>query len=170
MLKIQTILHPTDFSERSDPAFLLACSLARDHGARLIVLHVIPPPVLVAGGDPVAAGIIEEFLNQQREKLGRLQAVGSIPELEHRLANGDPVEEILRVAAESNCGMIVMGTHGLTGLTRVLMGSVAEGVARESPCPVVIVKAPFSESSACGGSSANRSTEGDRVPEPAQTS
>jgi hypothetical protein len=60
--------------------------------------------------------------------------------------------------------MIVMGTHGLTGLKRVLMGSVAEGVAREAPCPVVIVKAPFSESSAGGGSSPNQG----RVPEPAQ--
>jgi nucleotide-binding universal stress UspA family protein len=162
MLKIQTILHPTDFSQGSDPAFRLACSLARDHGARLIVLHVIPSPVLVAGSDPVAAQIIQDFYNQQQEKLGCLRTEDSRVPVEHQLADGDPAAEILRVASDSNCGMIVMGTHGLSGLKRALMGSVAEGVSREAPCPVVIVKAPFSETSARDASAASRPAEPDR--------
>jgi nucleotide-binding universal stress UspA family protein len=77
MLAIQSILHPTDFSEGSAPAFRLACSLARDHGAYLIVLHVIPPPILVAGNDLVAARIIEDFHKQQSERLSRVRPVDS---------------------------------------------------------------------------------------------
>jgi nucleotide-binding universal stress UspA family protein len=151
MLTMQSILHPTDFSERSAHAFRLACALARDHGARLVVLHVIPPPVLVDGGDPVAARIIRDFYDLQRTKLGRLRPADSEVEVEHQLVNGDPVAEILRVAGDINCGMIVMGTHGLTDLKRVLMGSVAEGVAREALCPVVIVKTPFPLAQSSGG-------------------
>jgi nucleotide-binding universal stress UspA family protein len=151
MLTIQTILHPTDYSERSAHAFQLACSLARDHGARLIVLHVIPPPILVDGGDLVVADLIEEFHNEQNEKLLRVRPVDTEIQVEHRLVNGDPVAEILQVARDNDCGMIVMGTHGLSGLKRVLMGSVAEGVTREALCPVVIVKTPFPQTQApCG--------------------
>jgi nucleotide-binding universal stress UspA family protein len=140
MMRNQTILHPTDFSEGSQPAFQLACSLASDHGARLVVLHVIPPPTLVDGGDPVAAAIIEEFHNEQREKLAGLRLQDSAVQVEHRLVAGNPPGEILRAACDSGCGMIVTGTHGLTGMRRVLLGSVAESVLRQAPCPVVTVK------------------------------
>jgi nucleotide-binding universal stress UspA family protein len=143
MLTIHTILHPTDFSERSDYAFCLSCSLAHDYGARLVLLHVIPPPVLVAGGDSVASSIIEDFHHQISDKLGRLQSRYPDVHVEHRLAQGDPVTEILRVAQDSKIDMVVMGTHGLTGLKRVVMGSVAEGVASSATCPVVIVRTPF---------------------------
>jgi nucleotide-binding universal stress UspA family protein len=143
VLPIQTILHATDFSERSEPAFRLACALARDYGARLLVLHVIPPPVLAAGGDPVAEGIIEDFQSKMMEKLTQLRPADSKVRVEHRLFAGDPVTEILRAAREATATMIVMGTHGATGLKRVLMGSVAEGVARLAPCSVVIVKTPL---------------------------
>ncbi len=56
--------------------------------------------------------------------------------------DGDPAREILRVAAENECDLIVMGTHGRTGLERVLMGSVAEAVSRKAPCPVLTAKPP----------------------------
>jgi nucleotide-binding universal stress UspA family protein len=143
MLSIQTILHPTDYSELWEGAFRLSCSLARDYGARLFLLHVIPPPVLVDGGDLVVAKIIREFLDKQRQQLERLRPPDPKVEIAHRLTQGDPAAEILRVAREINCDLIVMGTHGSTGLRRLLMGSVAEGVAREARCPVVIVKPPF---------------------------
>jgi nucleotide-binding universal stress UspA family protein len=143
MLAIRTILHPTDYSERSEGAFQLSCSLARDYGARLFLLHVIPPPVLVDGGDPVVAKIISEFFDGQRQQLERLRPPDPNVEVTHRLIQGDPATEILLVAREINCDLIVLGTHGSTGLKRLLMGSVAEGVAREAPCPVVIVKQPF---------------------------
>jgi nucleotide-binding universal stress UspA family protein len=65
--------------------------------------------------------------------------------LEHQLRQGDPANEILRVAQEIPCDIIVLGMHGRTGLGRLLMGSVAEQVVRRAPCPVLTVKAPFPE-------------------------
>ena len=89
MIEIRTVLHPTDFSERSEWAFHLAYSLARDHGARLIVLHVIPPPV--SHGEIVARrrhpkGHREQMCNW----LCRLQAPGSGVDIDHRLTDGNP--------------------------------------------------------------------------------
>jgi nucleotide-binding universal stress UspA family protein len=81
--------------------------------------------------------------------LNRLQPADPKVDVEHWLSQGDPVTEILRNADQANAKMIVMGTHGLTGLKRVLMGSVAEGVLRQANCPVVIVKAPFPELPDC---------------------
>jgi nucleotide-binding universal stress UspA family protein len=130
----QTILHPTDFSERSGYAFRLACSLARDRGARLIVLHVMPVP------------LVQEKRFYQEEmsaELNRLRAPDSQIQVEHRLEQGDPATQILRIAQETGCDLVVMGTHGRTGLDRLLMGSVAEEVVRRAACPVVTVKAPF---------------------------
>jgi nucleotide-binding universal stress UspA family protein len=64
-------------------------------------------------------------------------------EAERRLEEGDPVEAILRVAEEIGADLIVMGTHGRTGLSRLFMGSVAEQVLRRAPCPVLTLKSPF---------------------------
>jgi nucleotide-binding universal stress UspA family protein len=143
MLPIRTILHPTDFSDRSDYAFRLACSLSRDYDARLVILHVASPPVTVVG-DAMWVGPIEPNFTELKDKLLRLK--GPDPKrVERRLEEGDPAAEILRVARESKCDLIVMGTHGRRGLGRLLMGSVAEQVVRKAPCPVVTVKAPFVE-------------------------
>jgi nucleotide-binding universal stress UspA family protein len=153
MLSLRTILHPTDYSERSEGAFRLACSLARDYGARLVLLHVLPTPLLADSGDPVACKIVREFLDEHRQKLDRLRPPDLKVEVTHRLAEGDPAAEILRVAREIHCDMIIMGTHGSTGLQRLLMGSVAEGVSRAAVCPVVIVKTPILQADAAGRSS-----------------
>ncbi len=134
MLPIQTILHPTDFSERSGHAFQLACSLARDRGARLIVLHAMPVP------------LVQEKRLYREEMAGELNRLGA-PDpqvrVEHRLEEGDPATQILRVAQETGSDLIVTGSHGRTGLDRLLMGSVAEQVVRRASCPVLTVKAPF---------------------------
>ena len=127
MLTLHTVLHPTDFSERSGPAFHLACSLVRDHGARLVVLHVIPPPTSHATA--VARQEPRSYREQRWDDLHRLRAPGYGVGIEHRLADGDPAAEILRVAEETPCDLIVMSTHGRTGLGRLLAGSVA-GVHR----------------------------------------
>jgi nucleotide-binding universal stress UspA family protein len=140
MLSIQTVLHPTDFSECSDYAFRLACSLARDHGARVVALHVVTPPVVVYG-EGVIPSSPEVYEDQGREQLRRLQPDPAV-QLECRLVRGYAAEEVLRVAEETRCDLIVMGTHGRTGLSRLLMGSVAEQVLRKAPCPVLTVKAP----------------------------
>lgn len=142
MLTLHRILHPTDFSPRSDYAFRLACDLARDHGAALVVLHVMPEPVFVLG-DGVVTADPPEYRNQLATKLRQIAPPDLHARVEHVLAEGDPVREILRVADAQATDLIVMGTHGWTGLTRLLMGSVAESVVRRAPCPVLTVKTPL---------------------------
>ena len=141
VLAVRKILVPIDYSETSNRAFHLACSLARDHGAQLVVLHVAAP--LVSG---YAGGVLlpppEGYLDELRAKLSGLQARDPKVWVEHRLVEGDPASEILRVASEPRCDVIVMGTHGRTGLGRLLMGSVAEQVVRNAPCAVLTVKSP----------------------------
>ncbi len=144
MLPVRTVLHPTDFSDSSAAAFRLACSLARDYGARLIVLHVAQPPV-VAFGEGVIPPNPAEVEDQLRERLQQMRAGNPKVRLEHHLVEGDAAAEILRAAGEFQCDVIVMGTHGRTGLGRLLMGSVAEQVLRKAPCPVLTVKIPVPE-------------------------
>jgi nucleotide-binding universal stress UspA family protein len=141
MFPIRKILHPTDFSERSDHAFRLACALARDHNAPLIVLQVQPP--FVAYGDGLVGVPPPDCTDELRARLRDLDPHDPKVVLERRLIEGEPSTEILRVAREAGCDLIVMGTHGWTGLRRLLMGSVAEDVVRKAPCPVLTVKAPF---------------------------
>jgi nucleotide-binding universal stress UspA family protein len=144
MLPIHTILHPTDFSKQSEFAFQVACSLARDYGAHLHVVHVMVPPLVVYGEGvlPVAA---ENFEEELRQKLYRLHGKDANVRVLHHLEEGQPVDQILHVAKETGCDLIVMGTHGRTGLGRVIMGSAAEGVIRKAPCPVLTIKNPLPE-------------------------
>jgi nucleotide-binding universal stress UspA family protein len=141
MLAIRTILHPTDFSECSALAFRLACSLAHDYAAQLIVLHVAEAPITVA-----SEGLLVVppplHLEPLREKLHRLRPRNPNFPVEHRLVRGDTASEILRVADETHCDVIVLGTHGDKWLAPRIMGSVAEQVARRACCPVLLVKAP----------------------------
>ena len=138
MLKIATILHPTDFSPPSEHAFQLACSLARDHGGRVIVLHVAVPPVVGQGG--ALTPPLEGDWKALEDQLFRVQSPDVKIPIEHRLEEGNPAAEILRVAEEVKCDLIVIGSHGRTGLARILMGGVAEHVVRKATCPVLVVK------------------------------
>lgn len=140
MLAIRTILHPTDFSVYSQHAFKLACSLARDYKARLVVLHVAEPPLAVYEGAMLTVPINPELLLAQ---LKEVQPDDSSLRVEHRLLEGDAVEGILKAAKETDCDLIVMGTHGRTALGRLLMGSVADRVVRKAACPVLTLKSPF---------------------------
>jgi len=144
MFPIQTILHPTDFSKRADYAFQLACMLARDYAARLIVVYVVQPPITVMGGMGAVPPVPEEYgYEEAEEKLRRLQSPYASVQMKHLLREGDAADEILALAKEGPCDLIVMGTHGRTGLSRLLMGSVAEQVVRKATCPVLTVKTPF---------------------------
>src|SRR5262245_31264863 len=143
MYCIRTILHPTDYSERSEIAFQLACSLARDHHARVIALHVMPP--LLQGEDVVRYPSGDDSERRWREQLLQTQFPGSHVRVEYQVVEGEPATEIVRMAGELNCDLIVMGTHGRTGLRRLLMGSVAEKVLRTAPCPVLTVRSPLPE-------------------------
>jgi len=140
MLPIHTILFATDFSESAQWAFPLACSLGRDSGARVVVLYVLRPPLwdeeIQAERHP------EEYYEGAWEALRRMQAPDDNVRVEHRLEEGDAANVILDVAQEIEAGLIVMASHGRTGLIRVLFGSVAEQVLRRSACPVLTVKPP----------------------------
>src|SRR5512135_2136276 len=142
MFPIRTILHPTDFSDRSEAALHVAHCLAREHGARLVLLHVAPEEV-VGGGLPVVP-VDPRFY---RDSLNEVRSRAEGPDLKFPVAtllrHGDAAEEILDEAERLGCDLIVMGTHGRTGFARFLMGSVAEAVLRKAPCPVLTVKAPF---------------------------
>jgi universal stress protein A len=142
MLAIKTILHPTDFSATSAHAFQLACSLARDHGGRVIVLHVAVPPV--AGYRAIGEPSTGEW-KELEEQLKQIHADDLKVPVEHILEQGDPAAEIIRVAQEIKSDMIVMGTHGRSPLRRLLMGSVAEQVVRKASCPVLTVRGAVDE-------------------------
>jgi nucleotide-binding universal stress UspA family protein len=144
MWPIKIILHPTDFSDCSQEVFRVACALARDHAARLIVLHATAVPDLAytgygAPGSPLGA---EQYLAKARQDLEKLQPPDPRLMLERRLEEGDPVTEILRVAVATDAEVIIMGTHGQTGFPHLLMGSVADRVLRKAPCPVLTLKTP----------------------------
>jgi nucleotide-binding universal stress UspA family protein len=130
-----TILHPTDFCGRCEPAFRVACSQAIEQEARLVVLHVARPPVY-----GLLAALAEEY-ERLWDNLHRMEAPDSAVRLQRLLRCGEPAREILRAAQTLGCGLIVMGTHGRTRLGRLLMGSVAEQVARVAPCTVLTVPA-----------------------------
>ncbi len=143
MLAIKTVLHPTDFSDNSRAAFQLACALAHDYGARLVVAHVARRPVITPLVGPLPPQP-ETYQEELTEQLKGLQAAAPEVRMEPRLMlSEDPAGEILRLAAEVECDLIVLGTHGRTGLGRVLLGSVAEQVLRRAPCPVLTVKMPL---------------------------
>src|SRR5262249_441067 len=133
------ILHPTDFSENSEFAFRVACALARDYKARLILLHVIPPPMVIYAGGPVPAETWPSTKETQ-ERLRQLEGHAHRIRVESQVLEGNPADMIVRAGEESGRDVIVMGTHGRTGLGRLLLGSVAESVIRKSPCPVLSAK------------------------------
>jgi nucleotide-binding universal stress UspA family protein len=140
MLPIRKILHPTDFSDHSRAAFDLACALARDYGAELLILHVNrATPIYAPDGIVVGVPVEEPF--ELLGKLAHLKHEDPSIKVEHKLVDGDPAEQIVKAAAGMD--LIVLGTHGTTGLARLLMGSVAESVLRNAPCPVLTVRTPF---------------------------
>jgi nucleotide-binding universal stress UspA family protein len=141
MKHMTNILHPTDFSECSDFAFRTACDLARASGGRVTVLHVVPPPIVVYGEGIVPPEPIG-FLAAAEEAIGRRQCPDDAVRVDRRVVEGDPVTEILHAAAADGSDLIVLGTHGRTGLSRFLLGSIAERVVRMAPCAVLTVKGP----------------------------
>ena len=132
----KTILFPTDFSTASDAALAHADTLAKQAGASLLIVHVEEPPLAYGGGE-LYYGLPEPNSERIQQMLESVKPSDPSVTVEHRLTMGDPAAEIVRIAEEEKPEMIVMGTHGRTGLTRLLMGSVAEAIVRRSPCPVL---------------------------------
>jgi nucleotide-binding universal stress UspA family protein len=138
MLTVRTVLHPTDLSEASAGAFRLACSLARDYKARLVVVSAYPRPL--TGAEAVDRGRDDTIEQDLLERLRALAPDSPDFRTEHRVGEGEPVDVILGVAEDVGADLIVMGTHGRSGLGRVLLGSVAEQVSRRARCPVATVR------------------------------
>ena len=152
MIALKTILHPTDFSESSRYALELACALARDQAARVIVLHVLPHPAPIGTDSNVPAfkdAHTAEDLQAYREEMARLLArvreQAPCAQVEPLLKEGPVADVITRTFAETPCDLIVMGTHGRSRMHQLMMGSVAAAVTRNASCPVVTVKVPLSQ-------------------------
>lgn len=141
MLPIAAVLHPTDFSDRSAAAFHVARALARDYGATLHLLHVVPYTSFAALEG--ASGDIPDQEREAKERLHQLAADAPGVPVETAVVLGQPGEDTVAFAAKRNVDLIVLGTHGHTGLSRLLMGSVAEHVLRHAQCPVLTVRKPF---------------------------
>jgi nucleotide-binding universal stress UspA family protein len=148
MSPIRVILHPTDFSPHAEYAFQVACWIARDQGARVIVLHVGERPR--ATFDEAARAANDRQVLE--EQLHRIQPPAATTRVEHRLEEGVADTEILRVAQETDCDLIVMGTQGKMGVGKTVLpgrwvGSVAGKVLRGARRPVLTVNTPDAESS-----------------------
>jgi nucleotide-binding universal stress UspA family protein len=146
VLEIKSILAPTDFSTHSERAVRYACQLAERLGSSLHLLHVLSE-ILPAGPDPLLmpampAQYYKENEDRARETLGRLldPAWGKPASVVTTVRWGSPVESIVAYALENRIDLITIATHGRTGLSHVLLGSVAEHIVREAPCPVLTIR------------------------------
>lgn len=145
-MKIKKILVAVDFSKLSYAALDYAIDLARELGARLTVLYVVEPlefaGVDVLGGTPIATqSIVDEHLKQARRELERVKTkrLAGLEGATTAVRMGRPAEEIVAAAGKGKSNLIVLGTHGRSGLSHLLMGSVSERVVRHAQCPVVVV-------------------------------
>jgi nucleotide-binding universal stress UspA family protein len=144
--RFRHILHASDFSPASRPAFALAVGLARSQRAALTVVHVMAPAVPVIGDAYVSPQTWTDLQRQVRayaqreldQLLGRARRAGV--RAQGLLVEGAPADRIVRAARSRRADLIVMGTHGRGGLARLFLGSVAERVVATAPCPVLTVR------------------------------
>lgn len=137
---------PIDFSDASRAAMETAAELARRFGAELVLLHAYPVPGYTFPDGSVVASprMMQELADQAERHLGEWRAdaerlVGA-PRVSAEKAVGEPAAEILSFAGQRGVDLLVLGTHGRTGLQHALMGSVAERVVRRAHCPVLTVR------------------------------
>jgi nucleotide-binding universal stress UspA family protein len=144
MFKPRVILHPTDYSDASASALGIAADLARLHQATLLILHVAETlgPENVTYGEAVSQLEPAGYRQRLEEDLRRHVPPPAGVSVQYLLAGGAPAGEIDRVAREHHCDLIVMGSRGRTGLSRLFTGSIAEEVIRTATCPVLVVKVP----------------------------
>lgn len=142
------ILVATDFSDASRPALGAAVILAKQFGAKLTLAHSFDPsPLAPLATRPVSGAaqlqIEQEMERRITEELERLRKdeLSEIADVETELLIGpSPADELVKLAKKKNVDLIVIGTHGRTGLSHLLIGSVAEKVVRHAPCPVLTLR------------------------------
>lgn len=146
MAGIKRILHATDFSKASARALQEAVKLARENSARLLVVHVIEPTPYVAGGEFGGAEIYMKLedatkRNAQSSMSRLMQRLKKLKiKAESLLLRGAAHEQIVKAAKSKKADMIVIGTHGRTGLSKLFLGSVAGKVVSLATCPVMTVR------------------------------
>jgi nucleotide-binding universal stress UspA family protein len=143
----QRIVAATDFSDSARRALSAAADEARRRGARLTIVHsigplVAPPMPFEAASWPAPGAISVEQRDQaRREAQARLEDLAGLEvDCELVVTEGDPAADVVKAAEERSAGLVVVGGVGRTGLARVLLGSVAEKVARRAPCSVLVAR------------------------------
>ncbi|MGH7127051.1 MAG: universal stress protein [Planctomycetaceae bacterium] len=146
MIQLSRILVPTDFSEHSKPALDYACAFAEQFGSELHLVHVlqdlvglVPEPGM---GVPPPGDYVQELTASAEQALAELPSAEWTDKFHvvRATRHGPPFVEIIRYARDQDVDLIVLGTHGRSGLVHVLLGSVAEKVVRKAPCPVLTVR------------------------------
>jgi universal stress protein A len=142
-MEIRRILAPTDFSEPSKQAIAYAFELAQTSEAKLVLLHVVEPVDYPMRSYPHLVTTMMDYLERQ----AHLDLAQMLPEAQdvkveviRRVVRGLPYRTIVEVAEAEKVDLIVMATHGRTGLSHLVMGSVAERVVRTAPCPVLTIR------------------------------
>ncbi len=146
MINLKRILLPTDFSEYSRRAQNYACAFAEQFGAELHVLHVVQDLVALVPEPGLAFPPPGDYMKELKESAER--SLATVPDAKwavgkkivRSVRQGPPFVEIIRYAKENDVDLIILGTHGRTGLSHMLLGSVAEKVVRKAPCPVLTVR------------------------------
>lgn len=136
-MAFEKILCPIDFDENSLTALEMAKQIARQNVGRLDILHIVRPSDVLAMSSPAAARAEEARAVEQLNKLE--ERIGDLPH-EVTVRYGNPADEILKAEAEFGVGLVVVATHGRTGVSHFFLGNVAERVVRESTCPVLTVR------------------------------
>jgi nucleotide-binding universal stress UspA family protein len=147
-MEVKTILVPSDFSEYAEHAFTWALGLAEKWGAKVLVIHAAPLFSHLAYPESVymvdLAKMEQEIVADAEKRLQEFVAKkgASTVTVDTRAVLGDPFWEICQIAEREHADLIVMGSHGRTGLAHVFLGSVAERVVRHAPCPVLVARLP----------------------------
>ena len=146
-MEIKSILFPTDFSEGSAEALKYAVEFANRYGAKLYVLHVIYDVAKASGWYVPHVSMdaiykdIQEGARKELDNFG-VNELGGLKNIERIVQTGVPYQEIMNCAVKNKVDMIIIGTHGRTGIDRILFGSTAAQVVRNAPCPVLTVRIP----------------------------
>jgi universal stress protein A len=150
-VNIKKILFPADFSESNASALAYATSLASTFGAELHIVHVDESENLMLVAEPegyaYAAAAVAENRKELKAQLEKIKPTANVS-YRHHFLQGVASVEIRALAEREEIDLIVMSSHGRTGLSRLLMGSVAENVLRHAKCPVLILKLPAMEQGA----------------------
>lgn len=156
-MNVKRIVFPTDFSHAAMAAFPFAVALARDSKAELLIVHVIEPGESFPFGDLTKCNTPEESQAYLWKKLREIVPHHASLTIQHVLLDGVSAKEIVQLASDKQADLIIMSTHGRTGMRHVMMGSVAEKVVQHARCPVLTFR-PFMTSTILGNEPINGTT------------